>query len=124
MSRFSDRVGATSPPSLAREETSEHFKTALWNTFQPMLLQSRTNYLDWGPRLKLTYKYLHGRVNSVSAHEPTETQRLENWFFSPDRQWYLARFNEIFEDEGSVYRFVDGVLTTITDPIELEAVAD
>jgi hypothetical protein len=144
VNRFSDRIGVTKPPLLAREGMSEELRAALWNIFQPRLFAD--DHSDWTARMTRLYHRMRWRAHTISVSQSMETQRLEQWFFTPGRKWFeiynfvefasevlvgewaperlFDSFNKAFEDEGSIYRFVGGVLTAITDPMELEAVRD
>jgi hypothetical protein len=140
MPRFSDRIGATRPPELAREHAPNELRIALWNLFQPLLFDGERSY--WYPRLEYVYRFLHWPTHKMSYHQPYVVQELEQWFFSCT--WYdvynlsefianlLARtktrvyesFNQVLQMEGSPYRFVDSQLTMITDETELAAVRE
>lgn len=143
--RFSDRLGITRPPELAMQQVSGELRTAVWNAFQPLLFESTSSF-GWRDNLAPVYKYLHWLTHRIGWEERHEIERLQNWYFGPI-EWYefynfvefvaglLASwighpekvyklFNQVLQDEGSPCRFVDAVLTPITDPIELQAVRD
>jgi hypothetical protein len=144
--RFSDRIGATNPPELATTEASDALSAALWNTFEPFLFADAE---EWPATLRRVYAYLHWLTYEVPhRHYPSQArERLNDWYFSDDRVWYeiynfcefaanliagglvgsrsgqvYQLFNGVLEKEGLPYRFVQGVLTTITDPTEIRAV--
>ena len=129
-------MGATSPPLLDLDEVSEDLRVALWNCLQPMIFDSSQSQYGWVPRAQLAYDFLHWRRSSLVYNPSFETERLERWFF--DASWYEVynvieyfaplldhdRLNAVFELEGSPYRFLAKVLSPITDPRELEAIAE
>jgi hypothetical protein len=145
MEKFSDRIGVTARPVLAREGMPEALRVALWNKFQPVLFFTRPNYIDWHGNLSLVYDFLHWRSSSLSHHDVYEIKKLETWYFGQDRNWFeiynliefiatqlwnganlpLLReaFNESLEREGSPYRFVGSALTLIIDPVEMDEVS-
>ena len=141
MNRFSDRIGVTQPPELAREDAPNELRVALWNAFEPALFDGSD--AEWRPRIQEIYGFLHWRAQEVPYQYSHARDSLEKWFFGAD--WHevynlcefaarmLAReayseervfdtFNRTLQDEGSPYRFVKGLLTAITDPIEIDAV--
>jgi hypothetical protein len=142
--RFSDRIGVTRLPELATYEFSDDLRVALWNTFQPILFYSRPNHIDWHEHLVQVHEFLHWRTHDTSYVLSGELVRLERWYFGENRKWYelynlvdfvarqfndregqfLSLLNGVLQSEGSPYRFVDGILTTITDDNELQAVRD
>jgi hypothetical protein len=109
-----------------------------------VLFFSRQDNRAWRPRITRVYEFLHWRTHEVSYVEAHERARLELWYFGYERQWYevydlvdfIAReldpgdgafyslLNHDLQDEGSPFRFVNGVLTAITDANELKAVRE
>jgi hypothetical protein len=146
MEKFSDRIGVTARPVLAREGMPEALRVSLWNKFQPALFHTRPHHVDWRPNVSLIYDFLHWRSNTLSHHDVYEIKRLEDWYFAPDRKWFEIynliefvatklwnggqlsgfsdAFNKILEPEGSPYRFVGGALTLVTDPLEIAEVSE
>ncbi len=101
MERFSDRVGQTVRPSLARDGMSHELRVSLWNVFQPALFHTRSN--QYVPREGLTpvYRFLHWPTSSLSHYDQHEIEKLENWFFSRDREWYeIYNFIEFVSQMG------------------------
>jgi hypothetical protein len=146
--RFSDRMGITRPPELARQEVSDDLRVALWNVFQPQLFHigEHSSANEWRTKLIPVFEFLHWRVHEMSYHDVAERNRLENWYFNRGREWYeiynlvefvagllvkryspgrlFTQLNQVLRAEGSPYHFLDGVLTQITDPAEIQAVRD
>jgi AbiJ N-terminal domain 4 len=139
-------MGLTRPPELAIQEVSSQLRVAIWNAFQPPLFSARGTH-GWRAQLVPVYEYLHWPTHKMSWSEPHDTTRLEQWYFGELDEWYefynfvefvtgllagmassqsniYTQFNQVLQDEGSPYRFVNKVLTPITDPIEIQAVRD
>ena len=140
--RFSDRIGATRRPILHMQEVPNILRVALWNVLQPSLFASRPHHLDWRPRLVEIYEYQHRLVHTLSYQENHETLQLHGYFFNAALNWYdvynfvelvasvvakrftnptplYQKLNQVLEDEGSPYRFLEGMLTPIGDESSL-----
>jgi hypothetical protein len=125
-------------------QVSSDLKVAIWNVFQPPLFDSGHEINGWRKNLTPVYEYLHWPTHKMVWNQTKEVERLENKYFG-EPEWYqfynfvqfiadlLASwsgppvydvFNRVLQDEGSPYRFVEGALTPITDPTELQAVRD
>jgi hypothetical protein len=151
VNRFSHRQGVVKPPELSADEMSSELQTALWNVIHPLLFDEparlRSGEVDsqrWRHRLENVYQFIHWRVNELTYIWSAESNRLQQWFFHEEREWYeiydlvdfiarlvgrarenlalYQRFNQALQTEGSPYRFVEGVLTQIVDPIEIASI--
>ncbi len=102
--------------------------------------------LHWRKRLEVLFQFLHWPVDELTYSWSNESIRLKKWYFDESREWYdvydlvdfipslvdhpgnraslLQRLNQSLQVEVSPYRIVDGVLTAITDPIEIAAIED
>jgi hypothetical protein len=148
---FSDRMGITTPPSLGRDEISSDLVARLWNVFQPILFARRDDHsTEWRPGMVRVFHHLAWQINGLTHTASIEIRRLQRWFFGEgddaELEWFevynfieflvadlwsydqkiqtfaIARFNEVLEREGSRFRFVDTVLTEITDSAEVQEV--
>jgi len=145
MARFSDRIGVTQPPSLSREGMSIEFRTALWNVVHVFLFEGVIAALTdrWAGILRGFYMFQRQPLDDFIYNIPDERRRLREWWFHRDRQWWeiyntidylvprfaeyhqsdaYVAFNSTLERESSRFRFVDALLTEITDKNEIAAI--
>lgn len=145
MARFSDRIGATQPPSLDREGMPSELRTALWNLLHTHIFETIAGEYDrrWYYIMRSFYVFNHLPLNGISTHWPLERESLHQWWFNRERAWWelyntiehltpllsangdrrvYHELNQILESEGARFRFIDEQLTEITDKNEVAAV--
>lgn len=147
MTRFSDRIGVTKSPSLAREGMPPELRTALWNLLHVHIFEAIRGEYDqrWLHIVRSFYLFNHLPLNDMSANWALERNTFYQWWLSRDRLWWelyntidhLApliagahdprvyhSLNEALEAEGSTFRFIDDELTEITDKNEMATVSE
>lgn len=142
MTRFSDRIGITKPPSLAREAVSPELRVALWNVLHGYMFEGGKD--NWVPLTREFCEFHHIAVDQFTYDWSLERMRVRDWWFFPPRQWWeiynvidhfapalaslhrevYSSFNRVFEQEGARYRFVGDELTQVTDSNEIVAVEE
>lgn len=143
MTRFSDRIGVTLPPSLARDGMPPELRTALWNLLHGLLFEDTELYDAWRTSMvREFYSYHHLPLDKVQLSRSSQQMALSKWWFDERRRWwefyntidhlssplqakqehFRRRCNEVFAFEGSRFRFVGTELTEITDRNETAAV--
>ena len=140
--RFSDRIGITKPPLLDLQEMTSELKVALWNAWHPPMFSNA-----WQGRCASLWNSLHWPVDYIPYHDYDAKKKLRTWFFDDARDWHeiydvselcgqilaannlfrvqlWTQLNDVLEVEGSPYRFLDGQLTPVADPVEYAALAE
>ena len=140
--KFSDRIGITTPPPLQINSISPELKTRLWNVILATVLVVDDK---WTKRIEYLYsEFFPKKVDEVPVYWDSAKDSIKDWWFGDDRQWHeLYNFieficetpelfpydvsgsqHQVFEKENAGYRFISGVLTPITNEVEIEGIQE
>ena len=143
MTRFSDRIGVTQPPSLAREGMPLELRTALWSLVHRIFFEDADLHDTWrNCALRSFYDLHHLPRHNVGSTRVQQQRNMIAWWFDEERSWwefyntiehlgsqivsryrnFYAQCNVMLEAEGSKFRFVGTELSQITDENEIAAV--
>lgn len=147
--RFSQRIGKK--PIRTEIQTGsmdDDLRIALWNVFQPLFLDKANDKWISNTPFQTFFKILWHNffklpLDDLDDYFPNTYRRLREWFF--EWEWYevydfiefisqvdcpvnVVEFrefcNNMFERELSGYRFVDKIITKITDENELREIEE
>jgi hypothetical protein len=152
--RFSDRVGATTPAtSLLVESVTDELRHGLWNVVQRVLLDDDRHITGLQRAFEMIWERFFKRrlIDLDAGNRYRATRQIAEVYYEPANPWWWTlnfvdwchenqfdlnpsiqghapsltdEFNEVFQREHCGYRFVSGVLSPITSPIEVEALAN
>jgi hypothetical protein len=152
MSRFSERIGARQPARLIQiESMDDALRASLWNAVlerygidqgewaaavQSLAKHLFKNPADSAPKYNdAGYKWLRERFFGCSWHEAydileflvlhidvIQSPNQADRYYRSQRYDFLVAINGILERELAGYRFVNGVLSPISNPIEISAI--
>jgi hypothetical protein len=147
--KFSQRIGKSQiKTKLQIGSMDNDLRIALWNAFQTFFLEEvESNWIsqsDFEMFFKiLWHKYFKLPLDNLNDYFPKTYDRIRKWFF--EWEWYevydfiefisqidcpvnadeFRNFcNNMLERELSGYRFVDKIITEITDENELKEIED
>lgn len=146
--KFSERMGITQPHILQTNDMTHGLRVALWNICQELVFNSTDN--KWRDKYQLVYReYFRWPTDEVPYHYCDAINKIKAWhfkvatwyeiynfieylilnsnrFFLGERLKRLLPFsvNVVLEEENSGYRVVSGILTPITNTLEMDEVAN
>ncbi len=146
--KFSERIGVTKPQVLQVNDMSVELKTALWNLCHEFVFVSDKSDIRWRDKFKLVYRdFFRWPTEDVSVTYFKARDKLKLWFFNEAKWFDIYNFiefiinnsnkfylsenltiiisgsvNSILEAENSGYRVVSGVLTPITNTMEIDEI--
>ncbi len=128
---------------------SKELRVALWNIFQENILISPYHDDKWHKTFKIIYReFLRWPTDEVSSVYNVELSKVKKWFFGT-AEWYdiynlydfllnnYKRFflkdslhkilivvvNDVLEAENSGYRIINGILSPISNTVEVDEVS-
>lgn len=152
MKRFSERIGAVSSPSVIQiDSMSEDLRNSLWNLFYSLyqdfnhdywlsvawfvarrfrkmpvddLPGGNSNCREWLKKYFFSLKWYQAYdFLEFLIKNHRESCRISGMVIHPiENDELMVAANVILEEELSGYRFVAGVLSPITTPVEVEAI--
>lgn len=144
--KFSERIGVSQPQVLQINNMSQGLRVALWNIIQELVFISTDH--KWMDRFQLVYReYFRWPTDEVPYNYSMALKTIKDWHFK-DAAWFeiynfieylilnSSRFflgdrlkkllpfsvNAVLEEENSGFRAVSGILTPITNNLELDEV--
>jgi hypothetical protein len=146
--RFSQRVGARPSKKSGLEEASSDLRTALWNLLHVELIPtvSITDLDTARHHVVAMWNHLHWRTDQIPPHMYQAKEQLSrHWFscawpelfdtfenavvlivpeYGHEHTRWFETLNSVFEQEGCGYRFISGQLAPLTNPTEIDEVAN
>ena len=150
MASFSQRYGYSNSSTIQLEDMDDVLKRRIWNAFYGKqfdlydslnLNDALTNIEKMMDKMGVIYQYPE---NGKSAIKHKNAEALQKYLLSSGK-WYLmydfiekylellddeekeaviAEYNKILEEEVSGYRIVNGLITSIINESELQAIAE
>jgi hypothetical protein len=146
--RFSDRMGITGPVPIQLESMNSSLRNSLWNILLSTVFSGGSEYFIYRVQY-ITAGFFRLPRDEVPKYGFQAKNLLKQFFFHDSFSWWSVynllefiadhpkeilgthspeRFteeaNRILEEEAAGYRFVENVLTPITNPSEISSIED
>lgn len=144
--RFSERKGLVSAKKIIQIESIDtELKNGLWNIFDfSYFIEVQKTYwedsLNKGLILQIWHNFWKKTIDSIPIRTNSVKKEIKSWFFNAN--WYEIydfieyctendnfdsetirnTYNTILERENSAYRFVNGIISQITEEVEIEEI--
>lgn len=146
--KFSDRIGITKPIPIQIDGINDNLRNSLWNLLINFVFSG--SYGQQRNKVQFIFeRFLKLPQDEVPQSNTTMIQTMKRIFFHENFLWwkvynfiefiaqnsiftidsnrpdkFIAEANRIFEEEVSGFRFINGLLTPVTNTTEIESIEE